>query len=155
MGQWGAVSERGSPRTPLPRAAEPAQVCIHPWSASGPQVLIADRVTCLLSTDQAQRVAITYSVQSSTGVCACLQVWTEFHPLKDQFSSLQSLTHVQLFATPWTAPHQASLSIIVDIMVIWVNSPIPVHFSSLILKCWCSLLPSPVWPLPIYLDSWT
>ena len=23
------------------------------------------------------------------------------------------------------------------------------------LKCWCSLLPSPVWPLPIYLDSWT
>ena len=23
------------------------------------------------------------------------------------------------------------------------------------LKCWCSLLPSPVWPLPIYVDSWT
>ena len=23
------------------------------------------------------------------------------------------------------------------------------------LKCWCSLLPSPAWPLPIYLDSWT
>ena len=23
------------------------------------------------------------------------------------------------------------------------------------LKCRCSLLPSPVWPLPIYLDSWT
>ena len=22
------------------------------------------------------------------------------------------------------------------------------------LRCWCSLLPSPVWPLPIYLDSW-
>ena len=39
MGQRGAASERGSPRTPLPRAAEPAQVCIHPWSASGPQVL--------------------------------------------------------------------------------------------------------------------
>ena len=26
-------------------------------------------------------------------------------------SSVQSLSHVQLFATPWTAPHQASLSI--------------------------------------------
>ena len=29
-----------------------------------------------------------------------------------QFSSLQSLSHVQFFATPWTAAHQASLSII-------------------------------------------
>ena len=29
-----------------------------------------------------------------------------------QFSSLQSLSRVQLFATPWTAAHQASLSII-------------------------------------------
>ena len=28
-----------------------------------------------------------------------------------QFSSVQSLSHVQLFATPWTATHQASLSI--------------------------------------------
>ena len=29
-----------------------------------------------------------------------------------QFSSLQSLSRVQFFATPWTAAHQASLSII-------------------------------------------
>ena len=28
-----------------------------------------------------------------------------------QFTSVQSLSHVQLFATPWTAAHQASLSI--------------------------------------------
>ena len=28
-----------------------------------------------------------------------------------QFSSVQSLTHVQLFATPWITAHQASLSI--------------------------------------------
>ena len=28
-----------------------------------------------------------------------------------QFSSVQSLSHVQLFATPWTAVHQASLFI--------------------------------------------
>ena len=27
------------------------------------------------------------------------------------FSSVQSLTHVQLFVTPWTAAHQASQSI--------------------------------------------
>ena len=28
-----------------------------------------------------------------------------------QFISVQSLSHIQLFATPWTTPHQASLSI--------------------------------------------
>ena len=30
------------------------------------------------------------------------------------FSSVQSLSHVQLIATPWTAAHQASLSIIIS-----------------------------------------
>ena len=29
-----------------------------------------------------------------------------------QFSSVQSLSHVRLLVTPWTAAHQASLSII-------------------------------------------
>ena len=31
--------------------------------------------------------------------------------MEDQFSSVQSLSWVRLFATPWTAAHQASLSI--------------------------------------------
>ena len=31
--------------------------------------------------------------------------------LNDQFSSVQSLSHFWLFVTPWTAAHQASLSI--------------------------------------------
>ena len=31
--------------------------------------------------------------------------------IKNLFSSVQSLSHVQLFATPWTATHKASLSI--------------------------------------------
>ena len=33
------------------------------------------------------------------------------HCSSDQFSSVQSLSHVWLFAAPWTAAHQASLSI--------------------------------------------
>ena len=35
--------------------------------------------------------------------------WWQFHI--SRFSSVQSLSHVWLFATPWTAAHQASLSI--------------------------------------------
>ena len=34
-----------------------------------------------------------------------------YRHLRFAFSSLQLLSHVQLFATPWTAAHQASLSI--------------------------------------------
>ena len=36
---------------------------------------------------------------------------TELSHLKLVFSSVQSLSHVQLFVTPWTAARQASLSI--------------------------------------------
>ena len=36
--------------------------------------------------------------------------WVQF-PALHQFSSVQLLSHVGLFATPWTAAHQASLSI--------------------------------------------
>ena len=34
-----------------------------------------------------------------------------FEKFKDQFTSVQSLNHVWLFVTPWTAARQASLSI--------------------------------------------
>ena len=48
------------------------------------------------------------------------------------------------------------LPTVVDIMVIWVKFT---HSISILahwfLKCQCSLLASPVWPLPIYLDSHT
>ena len=71
--------------------------------------------------------------------CSCLQSF----PASVQFSSVQSLSHVRLFATPWTAAHQASLSI--------TNSqspPKPMSIESvmpsnhLILCCPLLLLPS-------------
>ena len=44
---------------------------------------------------------------------AVLVLWQECHLLllKDVISSVQSLSHILLFATPWTEAHQASLSI--------------------------------------------
>ena len=41
----------------------------------------------------------------------CLCWWRTGKPGMLQSSSVQLLSHVQLFATPWTAAHQASLSI--------------------------------------------
>ena len=51
--------------------------------------------------------------------CPSIEEWIQ----KMWFSSVQSLSHVQLFATPWTAARQASLSITHS------RSP-PKHFSS-------------------------
>ena len=42
-------------------------------------------------------------------MCSCCLFL--FYSASVQFSSVQSLSHVQLFATPWTAARQASLSI--------------------------------------------
>ena len=60
-----------------------------------------------------------------------------------QFSSVQSLSHVQLFATPWTAAHQASLSITNSrslLKLMSIESVMPSNH--LILCCLFLLLPS-------------
>ena len=60
------------------------------------------------------------------------------------FSSVQLLSHVRLFATPWTAAHQASLSI--------TNSWSPPK--SCPLSQWCHpTTSSPVVPFPSHLQS--
>ena len=60
-----------------------------------------------------------------------------------QFSSVQSLTHIRLFATPWTAARQTSLSIANSwslLKLISVESVMPSNH--LILCCPLLLLPS-------------
>ena len=43
-------------------------------------------------------------------ICCCKQI-KQLYRFSIQFSSVQLLSHVQLFATPWAAARQASLSI--------------------------------------------
>ena len=60
-----------------------------------------------------------------------------------QFSSVQSLSHVQLFVTPWTAAHQASLSFTVSqslLKLMSIESVMP--YNHLILCYPLLLLPS-------------
>ena len=72
----------------------------------------------------------------STIATRLLHVPFDIHFFSHQFSSVQLLSHVQLFATPWTAAHQASRSItssrsLLELMLI--ESMIPsnhhTHFS--------------------------
>ena len=63
-----------------------------------------------------------------------------------QFSSVQSLSRVQLFATPWTAAHQASLSITnsqSSLKLMSIESVMPANHLSL---CHPLLLPSSIFP---------
>ena len=67
----------------------------------------------------------------------------EIH-FKIQFSSVHSLSHVQLFTTPWTTAFQASLSITNSqslLKFIFIESVMPSNH--LILCCPLLLLPSP------------
>ena len=59
-----------------------------------------------------------------------------------QFSSVQSLSHVWLFATPWTAAHQASLSITNSWNLLKFMSIESVMPSSHLILCCPLLLPS-------------
>ena len=60
----------------------------------------------------------------------------------------------RLLRIPWTA-RRFNQSILKETISSELNSPIPVLFSLLTPKLWCSRLPSPVWPQPIYLNLWS
>ena len=63
-----------------------------------------------------------------------------------QFSSVQSLSHVQLFATPWIAAHQASLSITNSWSLLKLMSIKSVMPSSHLILCCPLLLLLPIPP---------
>ena len=59
-----------------------------------------------------------------------------------QFSSVQSLSHIRLFATPWTAAHQASLSTTNSWSLLKLMSVELVMPSNHLILCLLLLLPS-------------
>ena len=61
------------------------------------------------------------------------------------FSSVQSLSHVQFFVTPWTAAHQASLSITNSQSLLKLMSIESVMPSNHLILC-CPLLPLSIFP---------
>ena len=91
----------------------------------------------------------------------CLFVLIKIHEEKNlnssfQFRSVQSLSHVWLFATPWTAEHQASLSItnswsLFKLMSIELVMP----SNHLILCCPLLLLPSIFPSISVFLNEST
>ena len=64
------------------------------------------------------------------------------HHVSSKFSSVQSLSGVQIFATPWTAAHQASLSITNSRSWLKLMSTESVMPSNHFILCHSLLLPS-------------
>ena len=64
----------------------------------------------------------------------------------DQISSVQSLTHVWLLATPWTVAHQASLSITNSQSLLKLMSIESVMPSSHLILCRPIVLPPSIFP---------
>ena len=62
------------------------------------------------------------------------------------YSSVQSLSHVQLFATPWTTSHQASLSITNSWSLFKLMSIESVMSSNHLILCHPLLLPPSIFP---------
>ena len=63
-----------------------------------------------------------------------------------QFSSVQSLSHVRLFATPWTAARQASLSITNSQSLLKLMSSMSLMPSNHLILCRPLLLPPSIFP---------
>ena len=63
-----------------------------------------------------------------------------------QFSSVQSLSHVQLLVTPWTAAHQASLSITNSWSLLKLMSIESMMPSNHLILCHPLLLPPSIFP---------
>ena len=63
-----------------------------------------------------------------------------------QLSSAQLLSHIQLFATPWTAAHQASLSITNSQSLLKLKSIESVMPSNQLILCHPLLLPPSIFP---------
>ena len=79
---------------------------------------------------------ITADADCSHEIKRCLLFGRKVMTNLVQFSSVQSLSHVRLFVTPWTAVHEASLSITNS----W-SPPIPMSIESVMLILCRPLLP--------------
>ena len=84
----------------------------------------------------------------------CLGTYLLWWLLQAQFSSVQSLSHVQLFATPWTAAYQASLSIANSQSLLKLTSIKLVMPSNHLILCHSLLLLPSIFPsIRVYLNE--
>ena len=81
--------------------------------------------------------------------CRTVENTSWYSPMQEYwsgFSSVQSLSHVRLFVTPWTVAHQASLSITNSQSMLNLRSIESVMPSNHLIPCHLLLLPPSIFP---------
>ena len=93
---------------------------------------------------------LTSSVQNVLNLLSVFliswQNWPDFRGNSVQFSSVQSFSCIRLFVTPWTAAHQASLSITNSWSLLKLMSIESVMPSNHLIFCHPLLLPPSIFP---------
>ena len=114
----------------------------------------ASTIFCRTPYIRENELITAISIKWSRTKISCVNgICTKLNNKQVQFRSVQSLSRVRLFATPWIAARQASLSITISRSSLRLTSVEPVMPSShLILSCPLLLLP----PIPpsISLFQW-
>ena len=96
--------------------------------------------------DLEKAVSVFANVELEQLIFPPLMAYDSWKYIHKQFSSVQSLSHVQLFATPWTAACQASLSITNSQSLLKLMSIESVIPSNHLILCHPLLLPPSVFP---------
>ena len=88
-----------------------------------------------------------YSAIKKNTFESVLMRWMKLEPIiQGEFSSVHSLSHVQLFATPWTSAYQASLSITNSWSLLKFMSIESMMPSNHLILCHPLLLPPSIFP---------
>ena len=129
--------------------AQPPIQLVPPVPAnSGPSALLPHKISKLFppgSPSKAESSKKAGSVFINTGLKQCYMVCTPDSTLNRLFVD-QSLSHVQLFTTPWTAAHQASLSFTISQSLLKLMSIESVMPSNHLVLCSPALLLLSIFP---------
>ena len=116
--------------------------CSPPWNSPGKNTWVGSHF--LLQ-------GIFWTQESNLGLSHCRQILYHLSHLgSPQFSSVQSLSCVRLFATPWTAARQASLSI----TNCWSLLKLMPCRPQIAILCWSWINPFFFFPLEKYLAGY-
>ena len=103
---------------------------------------------CLYLQDGYNDIGVTELLEKVKNVWKCIRSLSliTMSPSIIQFSSVQSFSRVQLFATPWTAARQASLSITNSWNLLKLTSIVSVMPSNHLILCHLLLLLPSIFP---------
>ena len=96
-----------------------------------------------------------FTPRMASNVFICLNIRVKIRGFSVNVAVVQSLSSVQLFATPWTAAHQATLSFIVFRSLLKLMSiKLVIPFSHLVLCHPLLLLPSIFPSIKVFSNEW-